>query len=254
VTGRRRVLLLAVAIGVTLLVAGCYGPDRAELGLLVDEHLPQNSLNPAGPEARKIDGLWWMVFWIATAVFVLVQAALVFAIVRFRRRKGQDRPVKQVHGNTKLEIAWTIVPAVILAVIAVPTVATLFDMREEPRLPEEDVPSHGGDRPPVVVGVPLPGVRVHHRRRDAHPGRSAGVAVDDLRRRDPLLLGAELNGKRDVVPVVPPTCESRRTSPGCTWGSAQSSAAWLMPTCVTGCSPTERPISRPGRPPRLSLP
>lgn len=135
-TGRRRVLLLALAIGVTLLVAGCYGPDRAELGLLVDEPLPQNSLNPAGPEARKIDGLWWMVFWIATVVFVLVQSALVFAIVRFRRRRGEDRPVKQLHGNTRLEIGWTIVPAVLLAVIAVPTVATLFDMRSAPAADE----------------------------------------------------------------------------------------------------------------------
>jgi cytochrome c oxidase subunit II len=138
VTGRRRIILLAVIVGVTLLLAGCYGPDRAELGLLVDEQLPQNSLNPAGPEARKIDALWWMVFWIATAIFVIVEAALVFAMIRFRRRKGQDRPVRQLHGNTRLEIGWTLVPAVILAIVAVPTVATLFAMRSDPG-PDENV-------------------------------------------------------------------------------------------------------------------
>ena len=128
---RRTLLLLVLVLGLTLLAAS-YGPDRAELGLLVDEQLPQNSLNPAGPEAQRIDNLWWLVFWIATAVFVLVQAALVVAMVRFRRRKGEDRPVKQLHGNTRLEIGWTLLPAVILAVIAVPTVAAIFDMRAGP--------------------------------------------------------------------------------------------------------------------------
>ncbi len=54
------------------------------------------------------------------------------AIVRFRRRKGKERPVRQLHGNTKLEIAWTIVPALLLAFIAVPTLDTLFEIRSEP--------------------------------------------------------------------------------------------------------------------------
>jgi cytochrome c oxidase subunit 2 len=94
--------------------------------------LPQNSLNPAGPEARKIDDLWWLVFWIAAVIFVLVEGALIYAVVRFRRRKDSDDEVRQVHGNTRLEILWTIIPVVILAVIAVPTLRTIFDLRGEP--------------------------------------------------------------------------------------------------------------------------
>ncbi len=97
------------------------------------EEVPQNSLDPAGPIARDIDGLWWLVFWIAAVIFVLVQAALLVSIFRFRARKGDEgRRIRQLHGNTKLEVAWTIAPAVLLAVIAVPTVATLFDIRAEP--------------------------------------------------------------------------------------------------------------------------
>ncbi len=97
------------------------------------EEMPQNSLDPAGPIARDIDGLWWAVFWIAAVIFVLVQAALLFSIIRFRARKGDEgRRIRQLHGNTKLEVGWTIAPAVLLAVIAVPTVATLFEIREEP--------------------------------------------------------------------------------------------------------------------------
>ncbi len=123
------VLSLFVAV---LVLSACSGPDRLGLESVVDTELPQNALDPAGPEARTIDNLWWLVFWIATAIFVVVEAALLFAVVRFRKREGDDRPVRQVHGNTRLEIVWTIVPAVLLAALAVPTVATLFDLRDEP--------------------------------------------------------------------------------------------------------------------------
>ncbi|NQV06621.1 cytochrome c oxidase subunit II [bacterium] len=100
--------------------------------------IPQNSLDPASPQARDIDNLWWLVFWIAVVVFVLVEVALVVAIVRFRRRRrGPEREVRQVHGNLRMEIMWTILPVVVLAVIAVPTVKTIFDLREAPT-PEEN--------------------------------------------------------------------------------------------------------------------
>lgn len=133
----RRVLVLVVLLGLVLVVSACAGPDRLDVQSAVDGEIPQNSLDPASPDARAIDNLWWLVFWIATGIFVVVQAALLFAVVRFRRRKDEDRPVKQVHGNTRLEIAWTIIPAVLLAAIAVPTVATLFDLHAEPE-PEAD--------------------------------------------------------------------------------------------------------------------
>jgi len=94
--------------------------------------LPQNSLNPAGPEARKIDDLFWLVFWIATVIFFLVEGALIYASIRFRRRRNEEREVEQVHGNVRLEMLWTMIPVVILAAIAVPTVATIFDLRRAP--------------------------------------------------------------------------------------------------------------------------
>jgi cytochrome c oxidase subunit 2 len=63
-------------------------------------------------------------FW-GTIVFVLVEALLLYVIVKFRRRPGQAEP-KHVHGNTTLEVLWTAIPAVILVFIAVPTVRTIF--------------------------------------------------------------------------------------------------------------------------------
>ncbi|WKZ83691.1 MAG: cytochrome c oxidase subunit II [Acidimicrobiia bacterium] len=131
---RRTLVLLVLAFG---LLAACSGDDPTNLGRIVGGDLPQNSLDPAGPIAEQVDSLFWLVFWIATGVFALVSLALAYAVLRFRRRGDTDRPVRQVHGNTRLEIAWTILPAVILAIVAVPTVATLFEVRAAPG-PEDD--------------------------------------------------------------------------------------------------------------------
>jgi cytochrome c oxidase subunit 2 len=90
-----------------------------------------DSLKPAGPIAERIDDLWWLVFWIAVVIFVLVQGAILFAVVVFRDRKGGPEP-KQIRGNNKLEVLWTAIPALILVGVAVPTVQTIFDITERP--------------------------------------------------------------------------------------------------------------------------
>jgi cytochrome c oxidase subunit 2 len=92
---------------------------------------PMDSLKPAGPIAERIDSLWWLVFWIAVVIFVLVQGAILLAIVLFRDKKSGPEP-KQIHGNNKLEVLWTAIPALILVGVAVPTVQTIFDITERP--------------------------------------------------------------------------------------------------------------------------
>jgi len=94
---------------------------------------PLDTLQPAGPIARQIDSLWDIVFAAAIAVFVLVEGLIVVAVVRFRHRKGDTTDPKQTHGNTRMEIAWTIAPALLLLVLAFPTVGTIFALaREQP--------------------------------------------------------------------------------------------------------------------------
>jgi cytochrome c oxidase subunit II len=93
---------------------------------------PQSALDPQGPYAQQPDDLFRVVFWIAVAVFILVQGLIIYAVVKFRRKPNDtDLPV-QVHGNTKLEIFWTLIPALILAGIAVPTVRSVFELSAEP--------------------------------------------------------------------------------------------------------------------------
>ncbi|HYW50142.1 MAG TPA: cytochrome c oxidase subunit II [Gemmatimonadaceae bacterium] len=65
-----------------------------------------------------------LLFW-ATIVFVVVQVGILYIIFKFKARPNSPEPA-HVHGNTALEIAWTAIPAVILAFIAVPTVKTIF--------------------------------------------------------------------------------------------------------------------------------
>jgi len=92
----------------------------------------QDSLRPAGPYAEKIDNLFRPVFWIATLVFFVVEGLLLYLVVRYRHRHGRQGIPPQVHGNQRLEIAWTILPALILVGVAVPTVSTIYDLAAEP--------------------------------------------------------------------------------------------------------------------------
>lgn len=93
---------------------------------------PQSALDPKGPFAQKPHDLYMVVFWVAVVVFVLVQGLVIYVAVRFRERADDDGSVPvQTHGNTKLEIFWTALPALILAAIAVPTIQLIFEMRDE---------------------------------------------------------------------------------------------------------------------------
>jgi cytochrome c oxidase subunit II len=89
---------------------------------------PQDTLEPKGPIAREIDNLVNPVFIVAGVVFLIVEGGVLFLMWRFRNRDHHDDDTapKQVHGNLKAELTWTIAPAVILAFVAVGTVATLF--------------------------------------------------------------------------------------------------------------------------------
>ncbi len=91
---------------------------------------PQDTLSPEGPVAREQDKLWDLTFLIAVVIFFVVELVLVYAVVRFRERPG--RQAAQFHGNTKLEVILTVIPSLILAGIAVPTVQTIFDQAKTP--------------------------------------------------------------------------------------------------------------------------
>lgn len=116
----RKTRLSALVGAMTLLVGACAGR----------EDLPQDTFDTQGPVARQLDRLIDPVFLVAGFFFVLVNGLIAYVVVKFRRRSDDDAP-KQVHGNAKLELGWTIVPAVILAVIGIFTLGTIADINAE---------------------------------------------------------------------------------------------------------------------------
>jgi len=90
-----------------------------------NEAHPNTTLVPHSDFGREIDFLWDRLLLLGTIVFVLVEVVLIFIVIKYRRRENQPAP-PQTHGSTKLEITWTLIPAVILVFIAVPTVRTVF--------------------------------------------------------------------------------------------------------------------------------
>ena len=99
----------------TISLGACGGP------------FPQSALDPASDFAWKLQDLFEGIFFWAVVVFVLVEGALIVAILRFRERPGGPEP-KATHGNTLLEISWTLAPAIILVLIAIPTIKTIWDV------------------------------------------------------------------------------------------------------------------------------
>ncbi|HYM50352.1 MAG TPA: cytochrome c oxidase subunit II [Candidatus Limnocylindrales bacterium] len=87
-------------------------------------------LDCAGPNSCRIVSVYQFVFWMAMFVLVVVGGLILFAAIRFRRR-DESEP-SQVHGNTRLEIAWTLVPLVMLLFIFGLTFSSMDFVRNGP--------------------------------------------------------------------------------------------------------------------------
>ncbi|SVD35520.1 uncharacterized protein METZ01_LOCUS388374, partial [marine metagenome] len=94
--------------------------------------LPQTIMDPAGNDARLIRDLFIPILWIALAIFIAVEGFLVVSMIKYRRRPGNDAIPVQTHGNARLEIVWMVVPALIVAVLAIMTFRAMAVQAEAP--------------------------------------------------------------------------------------------------------------------------
>src|SRR5689334_5896846 len=101
-----------------LLLAGCTSP--------------QTTLAPQSEFADDIQFLLKLTFWSAVGVGVIVEAVLVWVIIRYRTRRAEAGLPPQIHGNTPVEIIWTIIPAVLLAIVAAFTTPIIFSTQAAP--------------------------------------------------------------------------------------------------------------------------
>jgi cytochrome c oxidase subunit II len=116
---RRRVRMLAVAVPVVLAGALLLAPV-ASAGWF----LPQSD---GSPNADGIRTLYILIALIGLVIFIGVEGLLVYSMFKYRARKG--RVAAQIHGNTQLEIGWTVGAAVILVFITVFTFILLDDIK-----------------------------------------------------------------------------------------------------------------------------
>ena len=73
----------------------------------------------ASNDASEIDGIFNLMMTIATGLFLLVEGILIYSVIRFRRRQGDQTDGPPVEGNVPLEILWTAIPTVIVFVLAI---------------------------------------------------------------------------------------------------------------------------------------
>jgi len=132
--------LVLVSMGFGLLLA-LLAPATA----LASPDGPPSALEPASPASAAIADLHTAVLLIAAGVFVVVEGLIVFAAIRFRRRPQDAGEPPQIHGNTRLEIAWTVAPAIIVVSLFVLT------LRAQQTIDAAAQPAAAGD--PMTVQV-----------------------------------------------------------------------------------------------------
>ena len=229
-----------------LVVGAC---AEATPGNQVPNFFPAPAITDQG---QASESLYAFIFWIAVAIFVLVEGLIIFAVLRYRRRKGDDELPVQTHGSMPFELAWTIVPFIIVVALFVLSENTqqkvdastpnppltvdvtgfqwqwTFDYKDQGL----SFTGQGTDGPTMVLPV---GEDVHFRLHSNDVIHSFYVPAFFF--------------KKDVVPGRTNEFDldadaDRHLQPA----SAPSSAASAMPTCASPCRPSRRPTSPPGWP------
>ena len=144
-----RLLSIAFLAVLALIAAACsgaaaghpgfepgYGPSGPPPGFF--------PLQPASQQGQYIYDFYPVIFWIAVAVFVLVEGLLLFIVLRYRRRPTDTELPKQTHGHSGLEIVWTIIPALIVLGLFAFTVDTLGKV---------ETAQNPGDNPQLTIDV-----------------------------------------------------------------------------------------------------
>lgn len=95
---------------------------------LADTFTPESG---GSPNADSIDSLYKIILYVAIVIFLIVEGTLIWSLVKYRARRGGPEAA-QIHGNTPLELGWTIGAALILVVLTVVTFVYLGDIENPP--------------------------------------------------------------------------------------------------------------------------
>ncbi len=117
-------LMLFTGVLFAFFLVGCGEESPAAYG-------PHTILTTSGPVADSERVLFYIILGIATTIFVIVETLLIVSIIRYRSKPGMPNP-RQNHGNLRVEVLWTVIPALILFVILGVTIQGLFQVSTVP--------------------------------------------------------------------------------------------------------------------------
>lgn len=105
--------VFVVAVLLVLGLAAATGTDvRGAAQAALDSMFPPKAATEQGQDIRD---LYNIVFFFAAAIFIVVEALIIWTVVRYRRRPGDDELPAQTHGNNLAETLWTVIPTIIVA-------------------------------------------------------------------------------------------------------------------------------------------
>src|SRR6266516_3930798 len=125
----RPTVIRAVVLGVIASIIGIV------LGLLINWFPAQGST-----QSKKIDTFWDVLIICSVPVFVLVATVVIVSVIKFRMRAGEeDLDGPPIHGNTRLEVIWTSLPATLLIALCAYAYIVLHDVEKAPGYSEMHV-------------------------------------------------------------------------------------------------------------------
>jgi cytochrome c oxidase subunit II len=129
-----RAISMAVLVELMVLAASAVGATG-----LFSNDTPVSTpsiFTPASTPAFAIRHLSYFVLGICAVIFIVVSGLLTYCIIRFRRRPGDEgREPPQVYGSNQIELAWTVVPVLIVVIMFLATARYIFGIQRLPPSP-----------------------------------------------------------------------------------------------------------------------
>ncbi len=122
-----RTAIFALSVGAAIIVISllllAFGVDVLKIGdTFVTGLFPPVAVTSQGAQIRD---LYTIIFLIAVAIFIVVEGLIIWSVIRYRRKPGDDTLPPQTHGNNVAEFVWTVVPTLIVIVMFIVSWQTL---------------------------------------------------------------------------------------------------------------------------------
>ena len=124
-------------------------------------------------QGQAIRDLYTIVFLVAVAIFFVVEGLILWSVIRYHRKPGDDTLPPQTHGNNIAEAVWTIVPTLIVAFLFVISWQTL-NVVDATSADARDAAPRAGRAVPVELRLPRRERRTSSTPSSRRPARTAG--------------------------------------------------------------------------------